>query len=285
MTRMNKMSDDLKKVLARNIKDTRSLRNLDLVYVEEKLDKFVLTYGDVFKKLRVYVEKKGLDGVEKSKPFKEIVKRVRDELRVVYGSFLTNDFCKKRLPANEDEIVEVLKTHKSTKERLEFYDEIYSRIFSWYRPQKIGDLCCGLNPLSYFFMNIECDYFASDLSSKDMKFIEEFFDRFEIRGTARAYDLSKADIFLDDDFCKCDLVFLFKALDSLEEVKKNVSKDLLRGICAKHIVVSFPTKSLCSKKGFRIERRNWLFNFLEKMGWKYEKFEMENELFILIDKS
>jgi hypothetical protein len=279
------MRDDLRKILMLEIRNTKNLKNLDLKYVEQKLDKFILTYGDVYKKLRMLAEKKGLSGIDKSKPFKEVVKRVRDELRIVYGSFLTEDFHKKRMPADKDEIVEVLKTHKSTKERIEFYDEIYSKIIEWHKPKKIADLGCGLNPLSYFFMNLDCDYFASDLSSADMNFIQCFFNEFQINGRAKAYDLTNLSILEDDCFQKCDLVFLFKVLDSLEEVKKNVSKDLLQGISAKHIVVSFPTKSLLSKKGFRIEKRNWLFNFINKMGWKHERFEVENELFVLIDKS
>jgi len=36
---------------------------------------------------------------------------------------------------------------------------------------------------------------------------------------------------------------------------------------------------------FKIEKRNWLFNFLDKKGWNYQTFEVENELFILINKN
>ena len=89
----------------------------------------------------------------------------------------------------------------------------------------------------------------------------------------------------DKGFQECDLVFLFKALDSFEQIKKNVSKELLEGIDSKHIVVSFPTKSLISKKEFKIEKRNWLINFINKKEWKYEQFEVENEVFFLIRKT
>ena len=286
------MQDEIKQILTLEIKNTKSLKTLDEKYVREKLEKFILTYGDVFKKLRKQVEKKGLNNIEKNKYFKEIVKRVRDELRIVYGSFLTDDFTKKEKIFenldNKEEIEELLKIHKSTKERIEFYDEIYEKIFDWYKPQKIADLACGINPLTYFkIRDFVCDveYFVSDLSSEDMSFLQSFFDKNGIKGKAGAYDITNLDILEDNDFQSSDLVFLFKALDSFETVKKNVSKELLKGIKAEKIVVSFPTKSLISKVEFKRERRNWFYNFLNKKKWKYEEFEVENELFILIDKT
>lgn len=293
---------ELKELLVKEILDTKILRGLDKNYVSSKLDKFILTYGDVFKKLRLQVEKKGTIGIEKNKYFKEIVKRVRSELNIIYGSFLSNDFFKKKIDSDVDDLLQL---HKSTKERFEFYDEIYSNIFRWYvqskskdfqesseqfqkTPKKIADLACGLNPLSYFFVKEyfdDVEYFSSDLSNFDMGFVQEFFDKNKINGVARAYDITDMKIFEDSDFLESDLVFLFKALDSFEEVRKNISKEILEKIPAKHIVVSFPTRSLQSKREFKIEKRNWLFNFLNKKGWEYEQFEVDNELFILISKN
>lgn len=292
------MNVELNDILVKEIINTKSLENLDLDYVSSKLEKFILTYGDVYKKLRVFADKNGVTAIKKNKHFKEIVKRVRDELRIVYGSFLNDDFFKKdkyfsKLDFEDekfyDKLNEVLKCHKSTKERVPYYGEIYKNIFNWYQPKRIGDLACGLNPVSYFYIRLELGvspkYFASDLSSIDMEFLNSFFSRFKIEGSAKAYDITKMDFLDDVNFMSCDMVFLFKALDSFEEVKKNISKQILEKIYAKKIVVSFPTKSLMSKREFKIEKRNWLFNYLNKMGWSYEQFEVENELFILITKN
>lgn len=286
------MIEELKILLAKEIKNTKTLNSLDDIYIRNKLEKFILTNGDIFKKLRVHIEKKGLENIEKNKIFKEIVKLVRDELRIVYGSFLTDDFHKREKMLDgitKEDIDALLRFHKSTKERVNFYEEVYSKIFEWYKPEKIADVACGLNPLSYFFIERVLKkkpfYFASDLSSIDMEFIEKFFDKFKIKGVAKAYDVTDLSILTDSEFQNCDLVFLFKALDSFEQVKKNISKELLEGISANHIVISFPTKSLIAKKQFKMEKRNWLFNFLNKEGWNYEIFEVENELFILIKKT
>lgn len=283
------MNDKLNNILAIEIQNGKNTQNLPIEYIKNKLKKYLLTNGQIYKKLKQHVEKKGLDNIEKNKFFKQIVKEVKSEIGNVYGSFLTQEFHKKStLLENDVGIFEIMKLHKSTKERIEYYETIYKEIFDWYKPKKIADLACGLNPISYPLiekeLNYKPKYFASDLSKEDMIFINDFFEKENISGVAKSFDITDMSIFEDKDFIDSDLVFLFKALDSFEEVKKNLSKEILEKIPSNHIVVTFPTKSLFSKQEFKIEKRNWLFNFLEKKGWKYDKREVENELIILINK-
>jgi hypothetical protein len=286
------MIEELKQLLTSQIKNTRNLKSLDEKYIKEKLEKYILTYGQSFKKLKLYASKKGLNNIEKNTHFKKIVKEVRDELRIVYGSFLTKDFPKikdKNLNLSKDKINTYLETHKSTKERINYYQQIYSNIFNWYKPQKIADIACGLNPLTYPLIEKELGYspkyFASDLSYDDMQFLNNFFKQNNIKGIAKNYDITNLTILEDKTFQDSDLIFLFKALDSFEHVKKNISKTLLGKIPAKKIVISFPTKSLIAKTNFKIEKRNWLFNFINKKNWTYQTFEVENEIFILLEKT
>ena len=109
------MEEKLKNILAEEIKNTKTLNSLNQDYIKNKLEKYLLTYGQDFKKLKIIASKKGLDKIEKNKIFKLIVKAVRDELRVVYGSFLTNDFFTRDINESTDEL---FKCHKSTKERM-----------------------------------------------------------------------------------------------------------------------------------------------------------------------
>ena len=275
------------------IKAKSQISELEDNYILEKLNSYFLTNGDIRKKLEKEYEVKK-DKISKSKNFKEIVKTIRKDIGIVYGSFLTSEFSKKEKLLenikNKDEIFELLKLHKSTRERVNFYDEIYKQIFIWYTPKSgICDLACGLNPLSYFMFENKLpknfSFFVSDLNPKDMNYLNLFFKKFKINGVAISYDITNLKFLEDKNFRSCDLVFLFKALDSFESAKKNISKEILEKIPQKHIVVSFPTKSLVSKEEFKKEKRNWLFNFLDKNGWKYETFEVENELFILITKN
>lgn len=278
-------------LLISEIKSKKQIQNLTDELIKEKLTKYFLTNGDIRKKLEKEYKKKE-DKIIKSKTFKETLKIIRQEIGIVYGSFLTADFPKREKLLEEINSLEdsniLLKLHKSTRERIDHYEEIYSKIFEWYKPKKIADLCCGLNPTSLNEINkileYTPEYFASDLNPNDMDFLNQYFKKLNIKGLAKAYDLTKLDIIEDKEFQKADLVFLFKALDSLEFIKKNITKDLIQKIQSKHIVISFPTKSLVSRKEFKMEKRNWFIKFIEEQEYKYETFEVEGELFFLIEK-
>ncbi|NQZ85813.1 MAG: hypothetical protein HRU03_08895 [Nanoarchaeales archaeon] len=278
-------------LLVTQIKDKNQIKDLEDKLIIEKINKYFLTNGDIRKKLEKEFLKKE-NKIIKSKLFKEILKIIRKEIGIIYGSFLTSDFDKREKYLNQantlEETQSMLKLHKSTRERVDYYNEIYNKIFEWKKPKKIADLCCGLNPISISLMkeilNYTPKYFASDINPKDMEFMQLFFNKFKIKGTAKSYDLTKLEIIENKQFKDCDMVFLFKALDSLEFIKKNCTKELILKIPSKNIVVSFPTKSLVSKKEFKIEKRNWFIKFIEENNFKYERFEIENELFFLIEK-
>ena len=283
--------EQLINLLVNQIKDKNQIKGLEDKLIIEKITKYFLTNGDIRKKLEKEFSKKE-DKIIKSKSFKEIVKIIRKEIGIIYGSFLTSDFDKREKYLEQSNKLEdtksILKLHKSTRERVDFYEKIFTKIFEWKKPNKIGDLCCGLNPIAISIikqkLNKLPEYFASDINPKDMEFLNQFFNKYKIKGNAKSYDLTKLEIIKDKNFQDCDMVFLFKALDSLEFIKKNCTKELIKQIPAKNIVVSFPTKSLVSKKEFKIEKRNWFVKFIEENNFKYEKFEIENELFFLITK-
>ena len=131
--------------------------------------------------------------VSKSSSFKQVIKEIRSKIRkshIVYenninkrenllkllnelflntkGQYKQN---KSQCKPNEDKrditldttvfndiVVELLKTHKSSDERLPFYDSIYKFIFNeCNNVQSIVDIGCGLNPISTFLYP---NYFA-----------------------------------------------------------------------------------------------------------------------------
>lgn len=286
------MDKILNKKIVEEVLNTKNLKSLNFDFVLLKLEKFFLTNANVYKSLRKSIKDDNLDLIYKNKKFKFVVKSLRDELRVVYSSFLKDNFLKKKSLNNfleNQDFENILKAHKSTFERLPFYPKIYSQIFLFFENiKKVADLGCGFNPFSYFFLKevlgYDIKYFACDLSFLDMEFINLFFKNYNILGVGKDFDLCNFKVFEDKDFLDSDIVFLFKVIDSLEHVKKNLSKDFLQKIPISNLVVSFPTKSLIAKKNFKANRRNWFFNFLEKMNWTYKTFEVENELFILIKK-
>ena len=85
------------------------------------------------------------------------------------------------------------------------------------------------------------------------------------------------NLLVENRFPKADLCFMFKLLDSLETMRKNISKDLISSVDAKFIVVSFPTKTL-SGKPLSTKRLGWF----RKLVGIYSEFEVRNELFYII---
>lgn len=265
------------------IKDKKSLRNLDDNFVE----RLIQDYLDKNKKIKdkLLQHNKSL----KSKEFDILLKEIRRKLHEVYGIFNlaspSLDSLKKKLKVGSDLIEEhrkVLLKHRSSKERIDDYSFVYDRIFSITgKPKSILDLACGLNPLSFPFMKVKkVNYFAYELSTKDCKFLNEYFKlmkKFGLNGKAVAVDLLHVG-----KLPKVDICFLFKVLDSLEALKKDYSYELFKKIKAKFIVVSFATRSICSVKS--LGKRNWFVRFLEEEGYSYESFETVNEKFYIIFK-
>lgn len=277
---MDKKYEDflIDKILEKN-----QLKGLSKNFIKRRLHSLLLTRGD----LRKHIENTQFSKLEKNKFVKETIKKVREEIGQLYGQYLTQQFSKKDRFLDSKNLDNLLKSHKSTRERINFYDRVYPFIFEWYKPKHIVDLACGLNPLSYPLIVDELKYkpkyTACDLNERDMEFISKFFELHNIDGKTFSSDLTTLEFLEDEDIKNADLVFLFKALDSLESIQRNISKTILEKINAKHIVISFPTESLVSRNSVQV-KRTWFFKFIEKMNWEYQTFEIENELFILLAK-
>ena len=254
----------------KKVKDKKGLRSLS--------DKFVL------KIVKEYIEVNKLQQLDK-KSLRQLVKKVRAKLHEIHGAFLSVKFSKvKKLLGKLDNINDIathkalLRLHKSTKERLQYYSQIYDKIFGvTNKPKSLLDLGCGLNPFSLPFMKFMPDmYYAVDLKKSDIELINEYFRKVKIKGKARVMDLTKEDIVLP----QVNVCFMFKLLDSLESVKFNVTKTLFKKIKAGWIVVSFATTSLGGKK--RIKERGWFEKYITNL--EYEKFSVPNEVFYIIKK-
>ena len=281
-----------KEELISAIKDKPELSSLDDYFVSQILDVFLAPLPDsVFDKYSSFTQCK------RSKKCKELISSVRKHLRVVYGVFIKQplfDFKKhlSSLSSYDDPFVDnILQFHQSTQERFSTYKQVYKEIFYYLEKKNLpeqyvlGDFACGYNPFSYKFLPKKpSNYFVSDLSSVDMGFVQEFFNRTNISGKATAFDL------LSDEFSKFmastkfDVVFLFKALDSLETVKRHSSKRVFSELQSRFIVVSFPSVTIGGNQTISSSKRWWFENFCEQNGWKFEVFSTSNEQFYLIEK-
>lgn len=199
----------------------------------------------------------------KSRRYKRIVRDIRGMLHKITGAY----FSKK----------EGLRAHASTRERLEFYKQIYKKIFNITgKPEDILDLGCGLNPLSYKMMGVKARYYAYDLDERNVEIIKEFFEKNKING-----EVKLANILEEKNFEKADVAFLFKLMDCLDFKGHKNAEELIKKLDVRWIIVSFPILTL-GKRKMRYPRRGWFERMLERLGLSYVKFYEENEIFYIV---
>ena len=265
-----------KNFLINKIKQKKELRGIADEVVEKTLYSFLAKNPKIEKKIS---ESKNL---ENSSAVEECIKKVRAELRRVSGSFEIDNKDREIL-IEQNKISEILSTHSSTKERIEYYDLIYDKIFAITgTPDSVLDLGCGLNPLSFplteqFKKTI---YYASDINKDNLKLVKRYFEKNNIRGRTFFYDLTK----IAQDLPKAKVCFLFKVLDIIETKGHKLAEKIINLLRCKYIVVSFATKTLSGKKMEHFER-GWIERMLNRLNLKWTKFEVENELFYVVEKN
>ena len=189
----------------------------------------------------------------RSKKFKLKFKDLRKKLREVYGVFRQ------------------VKEHRDI--------EIYNRIFNETKVNTILDFGGGLEPLNYAKQG-NLTYYCTDISKDIIKEINKYFKYNSIRGKAFLFNLVDNDL---DNLPKVDLCLALKLLESLEAIKKDISKKILHEIKAKYILVSFSKRSLAGKR-IRKAGRSWFRKLLKELNYSYEVFDYDNEIFFLIKK-
>ncbi|MBU1199033.1 MAG: hypothetical protein KKF46_08370 [Nanoarchaeota archaeon] len=276
-------------LLIKDILAKKELANLNPEFILEKVKIFLNNH----KKAENKLEQNKFSEFKRSKEHKELMKHVRAELREIYGVFILKGYEKryklleelKKDPSLENHN-QILNLHKSSKERLPYYSIVYKRIIEITgKPKRIVDLACGLNPISYPYLGFKPDYIACDLAEKDLEFIQKYFDLMNIKGKTKKIDLINE---ITDNLAsltkKDDLVLLFKALDSLEAIQRNISSVILQSLKAKQIVVSFSTQSLGGRKAIKKEKRNWFSRVAENLNFKISSFEIPNEMFYVLTR-
>ena len=214
------------------------------------------------------------------------LKLTRQFLRKVYSSFTS----RKLLGIKDMEVDYVLGKHKSTKERLPYYEEVYGRIFEGIKGKEISviDLGAGVNGFSYgFFKNKKINYVGVEAVGQLVELMNYFFKEEKIK--AKAFHLSLFEIDevkkLIKKQKKSRIVFLFKVIDSLEIVERNYSKKLLEGIVplVDKVVLSFATRSLGKRSKFNA-KRFWIKKFIDENFEVLDNFELGGEKYIVFKR-
>lgn len=205
-------------------------------------------------RIREYLKENKVPQNKRSKEYRIIFKDLRRILRKTYGMFRV---------VNE-------------KHDLEFYNLIFSK----FKPKKILDLGCGADPL-YYTNNFNLEFYATDISKNIINKINLHFKKNKVKGKAFVFNI------VDDDLGKLpevDLCLMLRLLESLELVRRNVSKNLLKNIKAKNFVVSFAKKALGNKVSIRKAGRSWFRRMLRELNYSYKIIDYEDEIVFLITK-
>jgi len=243
--------------LISHLKKKDELSDLDNNFIKYRIINYIKD-----NKLESKFEQKGFS---RTSTYKKIFKDIRKRLHEIYGVFRADSF----------------KEHPSVKERLVYYKEIYYRIFSITgKPKKILDLGCGLNPMSYKYLGCKPYYYASDISDFDLKQVYKYFKINKIKGKTFTFNL------VDDSYKKlpkANVCFLFKVLESLEAIKKNISKKIIQDLNSDWIVVSFSKRAI---SGARIRKagRSWFRKVLKSLKLYYVIFDIGDEIFFVIKR-
>jgi len=274
-------------LLSEDIRKKKDLSGIDESIVKRELK----TYFEKSKKsLSTLVQYQIEKQLKKSAEYEKVLKAIRAKLYESYGMFqapkniedIKQHFMRKlhARQLSEDDYKLILSSHLSTKERFQSYPQIYEQIFKIIKPKTILDLGCGLNPLSYHYMNRKVQYIASDIDRKNLAFIEQFFNLSGIDGKTQILDIENEQDIQKLAFIPVDVCFLFKLL----EIDKRTAEKIVSAVDAQVIVASFSTINLSGEPMARPERE-WFEKMLHRLGYKFSTFKTENEIFYVIRKS
>lgn len=224
---------------------------------------------------------------------KEAVKATKNQLHQVAGAYLAgkmpygawlSELRAARTPeALEQACRRIMASHVSTRERLPILSEFYRAIFAALPPVRtVVDIACGLNPLALPWMPLAAgaEYYAYDLFTDMMAFIGQWLAMRGVGGRAEAVDVT-----IERPNVRADLALVLKVLPCLDQLDRSAAADLLDGLAARHIVVSFPARSLGGRaKGMATHYAERFGALADDRPWRVERIEFPGELVFIIDK-
>jgi 16S rRNA (guanine(1405)-N(7))-methyltransferase len=242
------------------------------------------------------VQRLSQEAIAKGLYGKPAVKAVRNKLHQIGGAYF------KRIPNYTDAEIELSKlpqdlhaesikqfcvdqmeTHASTAERLPILDTFFHTCLAPIAPvESVLDLACGLNPLAIPWMPLANGfrYDACDIYQDMTGFINKFFNHYHIN--AEAYPCDLLSKFPD---ITPQVTFLLKSIPCLEQIDRNSGSQILSSIKSKHILISFPVRSLTGrKKGMPDFYRDHFYTLVAGKSWEIREFIFTSELAFLVTK-
>jgi 16S rRNA (guanine(1405)-N(7))-methyltransferase len=188
------------------------------------------------------VERLAAEELPKARSADDAVKRVKRRLHQAVGAFrggLTDDAA--------------LRSHASTRERLPHLDTFHAGIWAVTGvPGSVLDLGCGLNPLALPWMGLAPDarYVAIDVDRRLLAVVRDHLER-----SGHPHDVRAMDLVSQIPDAEAEVALMLKLVTTLDRQDPEAATRLVRGLRARHAVVSFTTRSL-GGRGKGMERTN-----------------------------
>lgn len=260
------------------------------------LDKLVTAVSQSSKYQHVspqLIQRIGTDELAKRRSYKEAVKATKNKLHQVGGAYqdakidyekalLTLQTADSDTTAQQNALIEIMRLHTSTRERLWILDDFYAEVLAGLPPiHSVMDIACGLNPLAQSWMPLadKATYLAYDIYADMMQFLSDYFRLAGIPGKAEVRDVVDAP-----PTEPVDLALLLKTLPVLAQIDKTAVSRILDSLQAKYLLISFPAKSLGGRKKGMVQNYEAQFEgWLEGRHWAVKRFVFENELAFLVE--
>lgn len=226
----------------------------------------------------------------------EATKRTKRRLHQIFGAYVSDirpdaalaDLAAAQSPDDPAAIkpacAALLQQHASTRERLPLLDTFYRDIFAATgAPRVLLDLACGLNPLSWPWMNLAPDtrYVAYDIDRRIIQLVDGFLALCGVPHTVDVLDLAARS-----PVQASDVALLFKTVPCLERQQAGSARRLLAELNVRHVVVTFPTRSLGgADKGMLAQYRELLSSLIVGLPWHAMELRAHPELVFILSRA
>ncbi|MGI6374417.1 MAG: 16S rRNA methyltransferase [Anaerolineae bacterium] len=227
-----------------------------------------------------------------SRSVKEAVKRVKRKLHQIGGAYQAAPtpyaawLAELRAAPDRPTLLalsrRMMAAHASSQERLAYLDEFYAHIFGHLGTvSAVLDLACGLNPLAIPWMGLSpaTRYDCADIYSDQMAFLQAWIELIGQPGKATCHD-----VLLQPPAGEYSVALLLKSMPCLQQLDATATERLIASIAARHIVVSFPSRSLGGRDVGMVEHyRRGFEELLERQALAGEGQLVGDELVYIVE--
>jgi 16S rRNA (guanine(1405)-N(7))-methyltransferase len=186
-------------------------------------------------------------------------------------------------------VTELLLTHVSTQERVEYYQAFYEQLFSLIEPPTtIIDIGCGLHPLSYSFNNTKkpMTYVAIDKDNTAIEYLKTFSSQVQPKWLRPiCADIAQLDwlSYLNAEAKVWDLAFMLKLIPVVHR-QNNALFAKLAEVPARQILVTASTEAMTRKENIMRREDKVLREFIQVANKKViAHFRIANEFGYLLE--